>query len=174
METPLAHVAQSIIDAHKGCLNMIQRLEEDHATPLLLSMSSTSTASHKDPSETLRPIFAIKGFLQDSNKYCHFSDRVQQCLCLLQSYSDDRIEFLFVEYAEAHDDMRVMLSAFEPKAKGAWHLHRLTEKIDLDFFVMFSSFTALIGNPGQANYVAANQFLDSVACHRQARKLTRR
>ncbi len=49
-----------------------------------------------------------------------------------------------------------------PKVGGALNLHRLTS--GLDFFVLFSSISSLIGNPGQGNYAAANAFLDAF-CH---------
>lgn len=39
--------------------------------------------------------------------------------------------------------------------------------MDLDFFVMFSSMTSLIGNVGQASYSSANAFLDSLAQYRR-------
>jgi len=52
------------------------------------------------------------------------------------------------------------------KAKGAWVLHELTSKLDLDFMVLYSSISSLIGNAGQANYVAANNFLDQLAHYR--------
>ncbi|WP_245768513.1 type I polyketide synthase [Stigmatella aurantiaca] len=58
-----------------------------------------------------------------------------------------------------------------PKAGGAWILHELTQDRPLDFFVLFSSVAALIGNPRQGNYVAANSFLDALAEHRAARGL---
>jgi acyl transferase domain-containing protein/NAD(P)-dependent dehydrogenase (short-subunit alcohol dehydrogenase family)/acyl carrier protein len=55
-----------------------------------------------------------------------------------------------------------------PKASGAWVLHELTAKLDLDCFVLFSSTTALWGAQGLAHYAAANQFLDGLAHERHA------
>ncbi|MCX6046450.1 MAG: type I polyketide synthase [Chloroflexi bacterium] len=58
-----------------------------------------------------------------------------------------------------------------PKIQGAWHLHALTKLRPLDFFVLFSSATSLLGNQGQANHAAANAFLDAFAHFRQAQGL---
>ena len=55
-----------------------------------------------------------------------------------------------------------------PKLLGAWHLHELTLNRPLDFFICFSSFASLVGNIGQANYAAANAFLDSFADYRRS------
>jgi len=55
--------------------------------------------------------------------------------------------------------------AVEPKVQGTWNLHNVLP-LDIDFFVLFSSFTGIVGQPGQANYAAANTFLDAFASYR--------
>ena len=57
---------------------------------------------------------------------------------------------------------------FDPKALGAFNLHELTRDRALDFFVLLSSVTTSIGNPGQSNYVAGNLYLESLALRRLA------
>ncbi|WP_328731348.1 SDR family NAD(P)-dependent oxidoreductase [Vreelandella azerica] len=54
-----------------------------------------------------------------------------------------------------------------PKIDGARHLDALTRDCPLDFFVVYSSATTLFGNPGQANYVAANHWLEAFAATRR-------
>ena len=58
-----------------------------------------------------------------------------------------------------------------PKAFGAYHLDRLTRNDDLEFFIVYSSASSVIGSPGQANYATANALLDGLVADRRAQGL---
>lgn len=62
-----------------------------------------------------------------------------------------------------HDEWQ---AANLPKINGTWNLHEAFASQSLDFFVLFSSFSGLLGHWGQANYAAANTFLDAFAQYR--------
>jgi acyl transferase domain-containing protein/aryl carrier-like protein len=68
-------------------------------------------------------------------------------------------------------DREQMRRVLSPKMSGAWNLHRHTLHHRLDFFVLFSSVASVFGHAGQANYAAANTFLDGLAWHRRAHGL---
>lgn len=54
-----------------------------------------------------------------------------------------------------------------PKVTGAILLDRLTQDLQLDYFVVFSSVVTMIGNRGQGSYVAANAYLEGLARRRR-------
>ncbi|MCA9973778.1 MAG: amino acid adenylation domain-containing protein, partial [Anaerolineales bacterium] len=64
-----------------------------------------------------------------------------------------------------------LAAVFRPKADGGWWLHEALRDAPLDFFVMFSSAASLLGSAGQANYAAANAFLDGLARLRRSQGL---
>ncbi len=108
---------------------------------------------------------------------CDVSDR-KQLKKLLASIPDDRPLGAVIHAAGVIDDGLVEALGPErldrvlaPKADAAWHLHELTAGADLEAFVLFSSIAASFGSPGQANYAAANSFLDALAFRRRAEGL---
>jgi acyl carrier protein len=73
-----------------------------------------------------------------------------------------------------HDNILLQLDAAKfrsvmaPKVDGTWNLHLGSLNRPLDFFVLFSSVSSVIGSPGQGNYAAANSFLDAFAHYRRS------
>jgi hypothetical protein len=61
-----------------------------------------------------------------------------------------------------------LASVLRPKVDGGWALHRVLRHTPLDFFVLFSSGSAVLGSPMLSAYAAANAFLDGLAQHRRA------
>ncbi|GME50746.1 hypothetical protein HK57_00312 [Neofusicoccum parvum] len=61
-------------------------------------------------------------------------------------------------------------TAVDPKVKGTWNLHSLLPQ-ELDFFIILSSMSGIIGNTAQANYAAGNTYEDAVAHYRHGKGL---
>ena len=57
--------------------------------------------------------------------------------------------------------------AVSPKVDGTWALHEATKELGLDFFVILSSMSGLLGLWGQANYAAGNTFQDAFVQYRR-------
>ncbi|OBK41726.1 polyketide synthase [Mycobacterium sp. 1245111.1] len=68
-------------------------------------------------------------------------------------------------------DLDRFRTTLAPKAFGAFYLDRLTRDDKLDFFVVSSSVSSLLGPPGQANYSTANALLDGLIADRKAHGL---
>jgi acyl transferase domain-containing protein/acyl carrier protein len=71
----------------------------------------------------------------------------------------------------AQQSLQRFRTTLAPKAFGACHLDRLTRDDDLDFFIVSSSVSSVLGSPGQANYATANALLDGLVAQRKAQGL---
>ncbi|KAL3877127.1 hypothetical protein ACJMK2_034880 [Sinanodonta woodiana] len=58
-----------------------------------------------------------------------------------------------------------------PKVAGSWNLHHVSLSLPLDFFVLHSSISGILGSPGDSNYGAANTFLDALSHYRRQKGL---
>ena len=56
-------------------------------------------------------------------------------------------------------------ATLRPKVAGTWLLQQLAGRLELDFFVLFSSMTSVLGWRYTGHYAAANHFLDTCAHH---------
>ncbi|XP_036434221.1 mycocerosic acid synthase [Colossoma macropomum] len=99
------------------------------------------------------------------------SDQVLEAITVIgEKFPSRPIKGVFHSAAVLHDGLLETLdkSLFEkvlrPKVSGALNLHYATLNSKVDYFVCYSSISSFIGNASQANYAAANSFLDSL-CH---------
>lgn len=87
---------------------------------------------------------------------------------LLQRHRDRAIKGIFHAAGVLSDsgvlnfEREAFLKVLPPKIAGSFNLSKISGEIKPDFIVNFSSVAATIGNPGQANYAAANMFMDAV------------
>ncbi|KAI2820032.1 hypothetical protein CBS115989_3941 [Aspergillus niger] len=79
-----------------------------------------------------------------------------------------QLSMVLRDQAFPHMTLAEWNTAVGPKIQGTWHLHNATQAagITLDFFILFSSTSGVLGQPGQANYAGANTFLDAFVQYR--------
>jgi NAD(P)-dependent dehydrogenase (short-subunit alcohol dehydrogenase family)/acyl carrier protein len=146
-------------------------LLENGATHVVL------TARHGADEATRQSIAAIEA-RRHGTLAVHTADVADEAQVqgLLAGFGRDRPELAGVIHAAGVLDDGVIteqtVDRFEhvarPKMLGAWNLHRFTEPRALDFFVLYGSVASVLGSAGQANYAAANAFLDGLAEYRRA------
>jgi pimaricinolide synthase PimS1 len=151
-----------------------RHLVEAHGARQLLLVSRGGPAS-ADADELLEQLEQLGATVRV--EACDVADRAQ-LEELLGSIPAEHSLGAVVHSAGAIDDGMVeslgreqIAHVFAPKADAAWHLHELTADLDLSAFVLFSAAAGVIGAPGQANYAAANAFLDALAQRRHASDL---
>ncbi|MBF6331948.1 type I polyketide synthase [Nocardia transvalensis] len=108
---------------------------------------------------------------------CDVADRAQVAELIAKVRAEHHLRVVVHAAGVVSDDAVTSLTrerhdqVLRPKVDGAWHLHELTADLDLAAFVVFSSASGVVGTPGQANYAAANAFLDALAAWRRHRGL---
>jgi acyl transferase domain-containing protein/enoyl-CoA hydratase/carnithine racemase/acyl carrier protein len=101
----------------------------------------------EDPNQVEQLIAAVRGKYKRLNGVIHCAGTTSDSFILKKTA----------------DEFRRVLA---PKTIGTHHLDVATRDVDLDFLVLFSSLTSAVGNLGQADYAAANGFMDAFAAHR--------
>ncbi|GGO95489.1 type I polyketide synthase [Wenjunlia tyrosinilytica] len=103
---------------------------------------------------------------------------VHQMLLVMEDLAIDRYQLRGVVHAAGVsvpqflrdipvDDPRDYDAVWRPKVVGGWLMHQLTEGLDLDFFLGFSSIAATWGSQHLSSYSASNAFLDGLAEYRR-------
>ncbi|XP_053571666.1 uncharacterized protein LOC128661436 [Bombina bombina] len=101
------------------------------------------------------------------------SDVMRAMHYIFKIFPKTPIKGLFHSAVVLHDEILPHLNqslyekVLSPKVEGTVNLHHATLNMDLDYFVCFSSISSFLGNPAQANYAAANSFLDLFCQYRR-------
>lgn len=156
-----------------GLGTSISRWMASHGAKALAILSRSGSES-----ETARDLLAelLEMGCKVTTMACDVTDddAVREAMSHVSSSTQRRVAgvlFLPMVLADAAlSDMTVdkWRAATDPKIRGSWNVHNsLPQQSHLDFFVLFGSTSGFCGYPGQANYAAANAFLDAFAQYRR-------
>ncbi|GKZ50416.1 hypothetical protein AbraIFM66951_003552 [Aspergillus brasiliensis] len=123
-------------------------------------------------------IFLSRSGLEPSKAREFVQDLESQKNCHIQAVTGDVTNINDVERAVSTADQTLNNMRFEewtealaPKVQGTWNIHHATKDCPLDFFVLLSSLSGTAGHIGQANYAAANTFLNAFVTYRHSKGL---
>jgi NAD(P)-dependent dehydrogenase (short-subunit alcohol dehydrogenase family)/acyl carrier protein len=149
---------------------LAQWMAEKNAAHLVFLSRSVDAESHKDLFRELEgkgcTVTAVKGDVSspaDVQKAIFASPAPVKGILNLSMVLRDT-SFLAMDLAD-------WKAATGPKVRGTWNLHEASRCLQLDFFVLFSSMCGILGMPGQANYAAANTFMDAFVQYRHHQHL---
>ncbi|KAI1205339.1 putative polyketide synthase [Annulohypoxylon truncatum] len=98
--------------------------------------------------------------LREVLNYCsHNMPPIKGCIQAAMDIRDSMFENMSYES---------WIASTKPKVLGSWNLHQQLPR-DLDFFILFSSISGIIGSQGQSNYATGNTFQDGLAQYRLSR-----
>lgn len=146
----------------------IAQMMFDHGARHIVFLSRSGGSKCEDKLQEFRDA----GFQVDALKCDISSDRDVKAAVNQLNRNGNRIKGL-LQCAMVLEDgifqtmpLEVWEHATRPKIDGTWNLHQSLPK-DLDFFIMLSSVVSVIGNAGQANYIAGNTYEDAFAKYRR-------
>ena len=150
-------------------LAIAQRLVRDGARQIALTGRSAPTADAEKQIDAMRAAGAevaiLRGDVSRLDEVTRIRDEIAARGWRLQHVH--HAAAVLDDAALAGQNLSRFETALAPKAGGAWNLHLATLQLPLRSFVLYSAGAALLGSPGQANYAAANAFLDGLAVHRR-------
>jgi acyl transferase domain-containing protein len=131
-------------------------------------------ASHEESNSSSRRIRAIRKLEEQGSEVLHLAAHVCDRQMMRQAFEDALGRFGVVNgvfhAAGVIDDQLVQFKSIEsaravlaPKVLGTLVLHEVFSAAGIDFIILFSSISAILGLDGQADYAAANAFLNAFA-----------
>ncbi|KAJ5900212.1 polyketide synthase [Penicillium subrubescens] len=134
---------------------------------IYLSRSAGANKKHQEFAEELSSMGCRANFVQGSvSNLADVTKAVTQAQGRLKGIL--QMSMVLCDQSFPQMTLEEWNTAVDPKVKGTWNLHcaSVSANAGLDFFVLFSSMSGIIGQPGQANYAGANAFLDAFSQYR--------